>query len=224
MKETFLKLIEAQCSRSISREIVNLDYTANESTNSYTKIFQRTFLNDSCLAAFVGFSSYSISEISPRSLIAIYLQSALSIPPNSYKIAPAILTAYSKFEYDADISRSYFRVLGKFKIDLREKFDEYFYQSSFQSPDSEAFNYFYYLTVLNDPRGSEEFEKVTLLIEDDPHKLVTMLIPLVEARKPSLRGIFTKYINDARRGIGVDGPGTGPSVQEIARLGLEGLS
>ncbi len=220
----YMDTINATCPMEIASEIAATPLDAPEFLSLARGIEQKAVyagddptLDPACLAGFLGHAMSNVKSSTDPEQVKTILSASLVVDDASRdSIRAELAELYDRISRDDLVPRVYFYPLMDYSIDRREQLDPQFEDARIATRDDPEWYYAVYLVSLGDERGLEMLDDVLTRTEQDVHNLNGMLISLAETPFKALRPFFERYAQDERRGIGVDGPGTGPSPKEIA--------
>lgn len=229
MAEHFVEIVQASCSRDIAVQIKEVTVSSPAFPALAKTILQRVALPDNdapmtpeCFAAFVGYSAVRLTETSEDETFRTVLNASLSVNEAARPIVlDELYRLYKRMSLGRVDARTYFKPLALFRIDIRPSLESHYDELMIEEPRDDAFYYAYYLAAIDDPRGVAKLDAAAKRVEADAHQLIGMLGAIAELGQSKVRFILERYSADDRRGIGVNGPNTGPSVREIVSNELQ---
>lgn len=227
MLDAYIQLVEQVCEKDIVCEIRSIDFQQPDEKKSIHKIYQTLSKQGAypCLAAYVGYMSYHITQDTPDEIIHRFIAIAGAVE-EKIALKQAMQRVYGIIEYPTPSHKLYFSRAGLYRLDLDPLIHERFSTSFFTNDTEEAHSYYTYLTLIGDPRGVDKFNAVLKQVEEDAHTLMGILSSLgditqdLATERRNYTGvlkIMQRYKDDVRRAIGVNGPGTGASIQEVVQ-------
>lgn len=228
MADMYIDLMQTSCPTEIVTQVQQTHIESTEFFKILRQIIQNYVLEQNgrkitpeCLAGFIGYSASKLRRNSSEDAFKTILSASLSVTPSQRQmIRVEIVSLYDKMPYPTVDARTYFKPLSMYKIDMRLKLEPKLGHVRIEEPDSFEFYYAQYLVTLGDERGIKRLDDAAKNSAGDAHHLNGMLLGIAEVEMKSVRYILERYQGDHRRGIGVNGPDTGPSVDEIVQNAL----
>lgn len=229
MLEHYIEMVEQRCAANIAVEIRALDMDRSETAPQIHTLSQTLGGGDAnpCLEAYVGYLSCSINADTSAEVVNRYLNAAAAIDPSlRASLRDAVDSAYRQIDAAAVNQRQYFITAGIYRISLPNALHERLALMPL-SPQSDESMYFHvYLVMMDDPKGLTGFRTALARSRSDVQITLELISALSnvafffkhETRDASaILTVLDPYRNDARRGKGVNGPGTGGAIQDTVR-------
>lgn len=227
MLEQYALMLDQHCQREIAAEIRTIDLGDADESDRLHEIYQ-TFLKTKavdCLQAYAGFVGWSMKDGAPREVVGRFMTIANSVSSeNKDALRPAVERVFQLIEYPTVSFGLYFKTAGLFDVRFDESLHDWFKDASFTKHTDEAYAYAEYLVLIGHPGGVARFDAALTATEGDVHTMNGVLSGMSSLAgrmhhagrdlKPMLN-VMRRYLHDQRRGIGVDGPGSGPNPGEI---------
>ncbi|MBB5723903.1 hypothetical protein FHS72_003550 [Loktanella ponticola] len=229
MTDHFVEIIQSSCSQEIAVQVEEVAVSSPDFSTLAKVLLQRASLpsedapmTPECFAAFVGHSAARLGMTSTDEALRTVLNASLSV---SEQTRPIVLNElcrlYERMPLRRVDARTYFKPLSLYKIDVRPLLAVEYESLVIEEPQDDAFYYAYYLASISDPRGIKLLDDAAIRSEGEAHQLIGMLGAIAELGHSNVRFILERYSADDRRGVGVNGPNTGPSVAEVVTNELQ---
>lgn len=229
MLEEYIQMVEQLCAANIAAEMRMLDMSQLEAGQQVHKIYQTLSTTDatSCLEAYVGFLSYSITPRTPPEVLQSYMGAAMGVPAAQRPaLHEAVKYAYSRIEELAPQHGVYFKTAGLYRVPLSASAHERFALMGFSTHTDLGYSYHVYLTLMEQRLGPEGFRHALARVKPDVEataNLASGLSSLAVTLKregrdaTALLEVLSPLREDTRRATGVNGPGSGPAVADLVR-------
>lgn len=222
--EDYVTAMQNACPAGLGQELTSVDFDNSREFNRSSELMRKAEANEDCAVAFARFLAVRYLTKRDLSTEVMLIGLALRLPETRRaEAAPEIRRALEAMTLSEQIAHGYFRALLFYGLDLRDRYAARFPGGSVTGADYLAMSYYKYLAELGDPDGLPELDRAAKRIEADQHALIGLLVEISDLRRADASYIFQRYLNDQRRGIGVNGPGSGPTVDMIAQRGLRAM-
>ena len=229
MADHFVEIIQSSCSRDIAAQVEEIAVASADFPALAKTLVQRLALpsedapmTPECFASFVGYSAARLVRTSTDEAFRTVLNASLSISEQTRPIVlDELYRLYERMPLRRVGARTYFKPLSLYRIDIRASLASEYENLVIEEPHDDAFYYAYYLAAIDDPRGIARLDAAAMRAEGDAHQLIGMLGAIAELGQSKVRFILERYSADDRRGVGVNGPNTGPSVREVVSNELQ---
>lgn len=229
MLEQYIEMVEQLCAANMAAEMRMLDMSQNEAGQQMHRIYQTLSTTDatSCLEAYVGFLSYSVTSKSPPQVLQSYMSAAIGVPAvQRAELQAAVGYAFQRIELLAPQHGLYFKTAGLYRIPLARSAHERFALMEFSGHTDPGYSYHLYLTLMEQPAGAEGFGRALARVQPDVDAtanlasgLSSLAIMLKRENRDTtaLLDVLAPLRDDTRRATGVNGPGSGPEVADLVR-------
>ncbi|MEL6566626.1 MAG: hypothetical protein AAFQ59_19440 [Pseudomonadota bacterium] len=217
-----VELLQATCPVEIVGEVRALksrtpDFTDRLQALIQTSIYVETGqpLAPDCYALAIGFILDGSKQFDPTQRVSL-LSAIRSVAPSERSAINAQVSRFLLGPHADTLPASQrFAALWDYRIDARETLRDAYSAAPVGDPQSDTFAFALYAARFGDADAVNDLTSALETAQSDPHAVNGMLTVILQARPAALWGAVLKYSEDNRRGVGVDGPGTGPSPAEL---------